>query len=33
MGRRNGKMVILREVKAARNIIEEHYRKDFLEKE
>jgi len=33
MGRRNGKTVILREVKAARNIIEEHYRKDFPEKE
>lgn len=33
VGRRNGKTVILREVKAARNIIEEHYRKDFPEKE
>lgn len=32
VGRRNGKTVILREVKDACNIIEEHYRKDFSEK-
>lgn len=33
VGRRNGKTVMLREIKAAYNIIEEHYKKDFLEKE
>lgn len=30
---RQGKMVLLKELDAARDIIEEHYRKDFPEKE
>ena len=32
VGRRNGKTVILKEVEAARNIIEEHYKNDFPER-